>query len=148
MGRDFGGSLVWSFLDKYPDLVAKSIIINAPHPAVLKHELKSVAQVVKTRWEPGPCSSLPISQLSFHKWGPPYQNSQMTTWISVIQEKSRHSWSSTEEVALNKPLRCLMKEARLSFILNINSKLSGHERVLIWKNSFICEMGSGKASWK
>ncbi|KAL1459602.1 hypothetical protein WDU94_011567 [Cyamophila willieti] len=48
IGRDFGGSLVWSFLNKYPELVVKSVIINAPHPAIFKQELRKVSQLAKT----------------------------------------------------------------------------------------------------
>jgi pimeloyl-ACP methyl ester carboxylesterase len=41
VGHDWGGALAWGFAIKYPDLVRKLVIINAPHPGVFDRELTS-----------------------------------------------------------------------------------------------------------
>ncbi|KAI5739070.1 hypothetical protein M8J77_014585 [Diaphorina citri] len=82
IGRDFGGSLVWSFLDKYPELVVKSIIINAPHPAVFKQELKKMSQLIKT--SPNMFYLIPklpewhFSRKNYHKLDTLYKDAELS----------------------------------------------------------------------
>lgn len=39
VGHDWGGAIAWSFAIRYPELVKKLVIINAPHPGVFSREL-------------------------------------------------------------------------------------------------------------
>jgi pimeloyl-ACP methyl ester carboxylesterase len=40
VGHDWGGAIAWGFAMKYPELLTKLIIINAPHPMVFARELR------------------------------------------------------------------------------------------------------------
>ena len=40
VGHDWGGAIAWGFASKYPGLLKKLIIINAPHPMVFSRELR------------------------------------------------------------------------------------------------------------
>ncbi len=39
-GHDWGGLVAWAFALKYPSLLEKLIIVNAPHPAIFQRELR------------------------------------------------------------------------------------------------------------
>ncbi len=40
VGHDWGGAIAWGFAMRYPKLLKKLIIINAPHPGVFSRELR------------------------------------------------------------------------------------------------------------
>ena len=40
VGHDWGGAIAWGFAMKYPELLKKLVIINAPHPIVFARELR------------------------------------------------------------------------------------------------------------
>jgi epoxide hydrolase 4 len=40
VGHDWGGIVSWAFALRYPSLLEKLIIINAPHPAIFQRELR------------------------------------------------------------------------------------------------------------
>ena len=40
-GHDWGGMVAWAFAEKYPEYLAKLIILNAPNPALFKKSLES-----------------------------------------------------------------------------------------------------------
>ncbi len=39
VGHDWGGVIGWSFAFKYPELMKKLVIINAPHPKIFGHKI-------------------------------------------------------------------------------------------------------------
>ena len=51
VGHDFGGAISWLFGHRYPDLISKITILNAPHPKVLGKLLSTnAAQRKKSRY--------------------------------------------------------------------------------------------------
>ncbi len=41
VGHDWGGYVAWAFAAAYPEVLRKLVIVNAPHPAILAHLLRS-----------------------------------------------------------------------------------------------------------
>ncbi len=41
LGHDWGGAVAWLVANRYPQLVSRLVIVNAPHFSVMKHELKT-----------------------------------------------------------------------------------------------------------
>ncbi len=40
-GHDWGGLVAWAFAEKYPELLKKLIILNAPHPKIFQKSLRT-----------------------------------------------------------------------------------------------------------
>ncbi|MFW9818292.1 MAG: alpha/beta fold hydrolase [Candidatus Thorarchaeota archaeon] len=47
VGHDWGGALSWIFAEKYPELLNKLIILNAPHPKIFSEKLRTDKQQQK-----------------------------------------------------------------------------------------------------
>ena len=48
VGHDWGGGIAWGVPMRYPDLVSKLIVLNAPHPLAFQRELRSPRQLAKS----------------------------------------------------------------------------------------------------
>ena len=48
VGHDWGGAIAWKFACAYSEMVARLIILNAPHPAAFKRELRTFSQLSKS----------------------------------------------------------------------------------------------------
>jgi len=40
VGHDWGGVIAWSFAGRYPDVLDRLVVINCPHPAIFRRELR------------------------------------------------------------------------------------------------------------
>jgi pimeloyl-ACP methyl ester carboxylesterase len=48
-GHDWGGAVAWQLANKHPEKLSHLVIVNAPHPDILRRQLKSsLAQLMKT----------------------------------------------------------------------------------------------------
>ena len=48
VGHDWGGAIAWKVVSAYPELVKRLVILNAPHPAAFKRELRTFTQLRKS----------------------------------------------------------------------------------------------------
>jgi pimeloyl-ACP methyl ester carboxylesterase len=48
VGHDWGGLVAWHMPTQYSEIVEKLIILNAPHPALARRELRTLAQLRKS----------------------------------------------------------------------------------------------------
>ena len=48
VGHDWGGAIAWKVASAYSEMVAHLIILNAPHPAAFKRELRTFSQLRKS----------------------------------------------------------------------------------------------------
>ena len=47
VAHDWGGGVAWTVADRHPEVVEKLIVMNCPHPAVLKKRIQSFSQRMK-----------------------------------------------------------------------------------------------------
>ncbi|HLI06031.1 MAG TPA: alpha/beta hydrolase [Ktedonobacteraceae bacterium] len=48
VGHDWGGVLAWAFAMRYPGMTQRLIVMNAPHPAAMERELRTLQQLRKS----------------------------------------------------------------------------------------------------
>lgn len=50
VGHDFGGIVAWNVAQKFPDLISRLVILNAPHPRQFVQELASNLDQLRRSW--------------------------------------------------------------------------------------------------
>lgn len=48
VGHDWGGVLAWAFAANYPEMTESLIVMNAPHPAAMTREMRTLKQLRKS----------------------------------------------------------------------------------------------------
>jgi epoxide hydrolase 4 len=50
VGHDWGGILAWEFAIRYPEMTERLIAMNAPHPAAMRREFRTLKQLRKSSY--------------------------------------------------------------------------------------------------
>ena len=50
VGHDWGGVVAWRLAQRYPELVRRLVVLNAPHPGALARELRTPGQLARSSY--------------------------------------------------------------------------------------------------
>lgn len=50
VGHDWGGAVAWATAMRHPELVERLVVLNCPHPAVFKRELRNPHQLLRSSY--------------------------------------------------------------------------------------------------
>jgi pimeloyl-ACP methyl ester carboxylesterase len=92
VGHDWGGVAAWWTAARYPDRLERVAILNAPHPAAMRHQLlRSPSQLLKSWYFfPLQIPAVPEALMKRNHWQP---------LVRTLQATSRPGTFSDEEIA-------------------------------------------------
>jgi pimeloyl-ACP methyl ester carboxylesterase len=126
VGHDWGGGIAWTVPMHYPEMVESLIVLNAPHPAAFRREIRKPAQFWKSSY-----------MLYFQLRGIPERALRAGNFAAIAKilraEPVRQGAFTPEDIRLYR--EALAKPGALSAALNYYRALPGYA-VRVWRQSF------------